>query len=95
MQVTGPAAPPAVAPAASLAQTPAAKSQFLRALRPRDLRGGLLGVVLLGLLGPGAAPPGGVRQVQDVPHGEARLCVGAKRHDEGRKEEKKDGKEKS
>lgn len=91
MQVTGSAAPPAVTSAAALAETPAAKSQFLRASRRRSLRGGLLGVVLLGLLGPGAASPARVREVQDVPHGEARFCAGAKRHHTGVREEPEGG----
>lgn len=87
VQVAGSAAPPAVTSAAALAETPAAKSQFLRVSRRRSLRRGLLGVVLLGLLGPGAESPARVREIQDVPHGEARFCAGAKRHHTGVKEE--------
>lgn len=87
MQVIGSAAPPAVAPAAALAETPAAKSHFLRVLRPRRLGGGLLGVVLLRLFGPRTASPLRLWEVQDVSHGEARFCDGAKRHDAQRTEE--------
>lgn len=75
VQVTGAAAPPARAPA----QTPAVKSQLLCDLGARSL-----GVVLLRLLGPGAAASGRrVRQVQDVPHGETGLCAGGVGHDAG------------
>lgn len=89
MQVIGSPTPPAVAPAAALAETPAAKSHFLRVLRPGRLHGGLLGVVLLRLFGTRTASLlWELWEIQDVSHGEARFCDVAKRHDARGKEEK-------